>query len=97
MYSSHADHQLSFTSSLARFLSALRVLQRATKHESEYVHFEPSSAEEEKPVLQDAKATTPAGDANAAPSAGTPANPTINDVVPMAPLTRADIRTHFDN
>ena len=33
---------------------------------------------------------------NAAPSARTPANPAINDVVPTAPLTRAYIRTHLD-
>ena len=60
------------------------------------MNFEPTSDEEEKPALQDAKATTPAADANAAPSARTPADPTIDDAVPMALLTRAEIHTQLD-
>ena len=59
----------------------------ASKHESEYVNFEPASDEEEKPALRNA--TKPATEATTAPSAS--ADPTVGGVTPTAPLTRADI------
>ena len=61
------------------------------------MHFEPASDEEEKSALQDANANTPATDDTTAPSARTPDDPIINDVVPTAPLTRADIHIDFDD
>ena len=95
-YSSHADHQLSFTfTQPSSFFSTFHALQIVVEHESEYVNFEPTSDEDKKPALQDANATTPAADATAAPSAQTPTDPTVDDAVPRT-LTRVDIHTQLD-